>query len=163
VDEEFYFMSLAGLGVSLAGFAGLISALDRRPVAHSAVAAWRIRNIVLGGFTITFAGFATVLLFNLTNKDMTLTVRLASLILAAANVVPMFSEARPGPAWPTERGRLVAIAATLLIIAADLGNVIVGGLGYLQLLFLVQLSGPVSIFINTVREVAGGDRSDPQG
>jgi len=58
-------MALAGLGVSLAGFAGLISALDRRPAASSVVAAWRIRNIVIRGFMVTFAGFATVALYTI--------------------------------------------------------------------------------------------------
>jgi hypothetical protein len=153
MPEEFYFMALAGLGVSLAGFAGLISALDRRPAAGAAVAAWRIRNIVIGGFTVTFAGFLTVSLYTVTRQDLTLTVRLASLALAVANVVPV-TESRPGPAWPSERGRRVAIAATLALIAGDLSNVIFGGFGLLQLLFLLQLLNPVSIFFNTVRDVA---------
>jgi hypothetical protein len=156
VDEEFYFMAIAGLGVSLAGFAGLISALDRSPDAHSPVAAWRIRNIVIGGFALTFAGFATVALYRVTGDDLTLTMRLASLVLAFANVLPMPSESRPGPAWPSERGRYFAIAGTLVLIAVDLGNVWVGSLGYLQLLFLAQLVGPASIFFNTVRDVARG-------
>jgi len=150
-------MALAGLGVSLAGFAGLISALDRGPQAHSPVRAWRIRNIVVGGFTITFAGFATVALYQVTREDLDLTVRLASLLLALANVLPMFTEARSGPAWPSERGRYVAIGTTVALIAADLFNVWFAGLGLLQVLFLLQLSGPVSIFINTVRDVARGN------
>lgn len=40
------FMTLAGLGVSFAGFAGSISAPGRRPDAHSPVRMRRIRNIV---------------------------------------------------------------------------------------------------------------------
>ena len=149
-------MAIAGLGVSLAGFAGLISALDRSPDAHSPVAAWRIRNIVIGGFALTFAGFVTVALYRVTASDLTLTIRLASLVLAVANVLPMRSESRAGPAWPSERGRYLAIAATLLLVAVDLGNVWVGSLGYLQLLFLFQLIGPASIFFNTIRDVARG-------
>lgn len=34
---EFYFIAFGGLGVSFAGFAGLISALDRGPAAQSVV------------------------------------------------------------------------------------------------------------------------------
>src|SRR4029077_15770764 len=77
---ESYFMAFGGLGVSLAGFAGLISALDRRPAAHSALVAWRIRNIVFLGFSLTFVGFGTVALYAVTGADLPLTVRIASLL-----------------------------------------------------------------------------------
>jgi hypothetical protein len=158
---EFYFMGLAGLGVTLAGFAGLIAALDRRPMARSPVTIWRIRNIVLGGFTITLVGFGTVALYTLTREDLQLTCRLSSLLLVAVNLVPIWFESRPGPAWPTERGRRFAIGSSLVVVAADLGNVVVGGLGYLQILFLVQLLGPLSIFFNTVRDATkAGDSED---
>ncbi len=43
-------MAMGGLGVSLAGFAGLISALDRRPISRSPVAAYRI-TIVFNGYS----------------------------------------------------------------------------------------------------------------
>ena len=76
-------MALGGLGVSLAGFAGLISALDRRPAAQSAVVASRIRTIVFLGFTLTFAAFGTIALYTVTGADLTMTVRVATLILAA--------------------------------------------------------------------------------
>jgi len=147
-------MALGGLGVSLAGFAGLVSALDRRPDAHSPVAAWRIRNIVVGGFSITFVGFGTVALYTVTAGDVALTVRLASLGLVAAASRALIFEHRPGPAWPSERGRLGAVAGTVAIILAALGDVLLGSLGYLQILLLVYLLGPTSIFLNTVRDVA---------
>ncbi len=153
-------MALGGLGVSLAGFAGLISALDRRPGAHSPVAAWRIRNVVIGGFTITGAGFGIVALYTLTGGDLPLTARLGSAALAISTLRPLLVEQRKGPAWPSERGRRAAIGGTLVLLATALGNVAVGGLGYLQLLLLLWLIGPISIFINTVRDVAAGAR-DP--
>jgi hypothetical protein len=154
VPHEFYFMGLGGLGVSLAGFAGLISALDRRPEGHDAVAAWRIRNVVIGGFGVTFAGFGTVALFTVTREDLTLTVRLASLLLALLTLAPMPWEGRSGPAWPDEAYRRRALAATLVLAGAELLNVAVGSLGYLMVLFLAQLTGPVSIFLFTVRDVS---------
>ncbi|HSL98090.1 MAG TPA: hypothetical protein VK831_05920 [Candidatus Deferrimicrobiaceae bacterium] len=154
MPNEFYFMGLGGLGVSLAGFAGLISALDRRPEGHTPVAAWRIRNIVMGGFAVTFAGFGTVALYTVTSEDLTLTVRLASLLLGALTLAPMPWEARPGPAWPDDRHRQRAVTFTVVLAVAELANVAVGSLGYLQVLFLMHLGGPVSIFANTVRDVA---------
>ena len=164
MPNEFYFMGLGGLGVSLAGFAGLISALDRRPVAHGAVAGWRIRNIVMGGFQVTFAGFGTVALYTVTDKDLTLTVRLASLFLAAMTLAPIPREGRPGPAWPDDRHRRRAVAFSVALAVAEVANVAVGSLGYLQVLLLLHLSGPVSIFTRAVRDVARDDRGpDPSG
>lgn len=54
---EFFFMALGGLGVSLAGFVGIITALDRSGDARSVIAMWRLRNIVWAGFTLTIIGF----------------------------------------------------------------------------------------------------------
>ena len=154
---ESFFIAMAGLGVSLAGFAGLITALDRRPAAHTAVSAWRIRNIVIGGFTVMFEGLATVALYQVTDGNLDLTIRLASLLVAAVIVPRVIIGSRPGPEWPTKRGRYVAIAFAVGLLLASLANVFVAGLGYLEAILLFQLSGPASIFINTVREVASGD------
>ena len=44
---EFYFMAMGGLGVSLAGFAGLIAALTPKKAAASPVTKWRITQIVV--------------------------------------------------------------------------------------------------------------------
>jgi hypothetical protein len=156
---EFYFMALGGLGVSLAGFAGLIAALDRRPATDSPVAAWRIRNIVLGGFILTFAGFGTVATYPVTGGDAVLTARIVSGFLALVDAVLLWSATRPGPEWPSRAGRRFAIAMGVIRTLGMLANVGFGSLGFLQVLFLVQLLNPVSIFINTVRQVARGDSS----
>jgi len=153
VPSEFYFMAFGGLGVSLAGFAGLISALDRSRAAHSAVANYRVRGIVFLGFALTLVGFGTVALYRVTGDDLSLTVRLASVALALMGVRGLL-ESRPGPAWRNEGERRFSIAFLCVIIAVTLGNVLVGNLGYLQLLMLLQLSGPMSIFYNTVRDAS---------
>lgn len=154
MDGEFYFMALGGIGVSLAGFAGLIAALDRRPEHDSPVARWRIRNIVYGGFATTVAGFATVAFYTVTEGDLTLTVRLASLLLLVLQLLPVPTQARPGPAWPDPGSRRMSLALTGVFIGLIALNVVVGSLGYLQLLFIGQVGGPASVFFNTVRDVS---------
>lgn len=44
-----------------------------------------------------------------------------------------------------------------MLLALSAGNVVVGSLGYLQVLALTALIGPVSIFYNTVRDATVGD------
>jgi hypothetical protein len=159
MPSEFYFMAFGGLGVSLAGFAGLIHALDRSQAAHSAVAAYRVRGIVYLGFCLTLVGFGTVALYTVTGENLTLTVRIATIALALMGVRGLV-ESRPGPAWRTEGERRVSIVVVTLIITVTLGNVLVADLGYLQLLLLLQLSGPMSIFYNTIRDATPVDQTD---
>lgn len=154
VPGEFYFMALGGLGVSLAGFAGVIAALDRPSESQSPVAAWRIRNIVIGGFTLTIAGFAVIAVHAVTGGNVTLTVRIISVLLFLSHPVRMAFEARPGPAWPSEFGRRFALGTAILYMAGYAASAIRGGAGFLELMLLLELLDPLSIFFNTARDVA---------
>ena len=75
--DQGFFLALSGLGVSLAGFAGLIHALDRSLDKGDAVAKWRIRNVVSEGFGIALAGTLVWAAFSLSG-DEALTVRIVS-------------------------------------------------------------------------------------
>ena len=152
---EFYFMAVGGLGVTLAGFAGLIAALQGP---EGPVAAWRIRNIVYGGFTVTFIGFGTVALYYLT-QDVTTTVRLASVAMVATQLA-RWGEVRPGPAWPNERRRRGYIISGLVVVIAMLVNVALASVGYLQLLLLLLLFSAAGIFARAVRDFTRGTGAD---
>ena len=151
---EFYFMAVGGLGVTLAGFAGLIAALQGR---EGPVAAWRIRNVVYLGLGVTFLGFATVALYTIT-QDVTLTVRLASILMVLTRAAG-WRELRPSAAWRDERQRRGAIFIQVAFAAAVVVNVAVASVGYLQLLLLVLLLAPAGIFARAVREVTRSDAS----
>ncbi|HEX6221299.1 MAG TPA: hypothetical protein VF115_09410 [Acidimicrobiia bacterium] len=159
---EFYFMALGGLGVSLAGFAGLIAALDQRPEADSPIATWRIRNIVISGFTLTVAGFGVIAVHAVTGGNVTLTVRITSVFLAIGVALRMSVEMRPGPAWPSPLGRRFAVATGFLYVVGYLISAIRGGVGFLQLMLVFQLLDPLSIFFNTARDVASGRITEPE-
>ena len=147
---EFFFMGIAGLGVSLAGFAGLISALD--PDSGSPIKMWRIRNIVTAGFLLTFAGFGTVAVHTLT-ADVEATVRIISAAFALLLLGRFVAEIRPGPAWPDRRALMVARAVGLFLVALLVVNVFVASVGFLQLLFLYELTDPTMIFLFAVRDL----------
>ena len=152
---EFYFMALGGLGVTLAGFAGLIAALQGP---EGPIGAWRIRNVVYGGFGVTVSGFGTVALYTVT-QDVALTVRLASIVMVLAQAARL-GEWRPGPAWPNERQRRGFIVGQLAVAVAIVANVALASVGYLQVLLLLLLSVPAGIFARAVRDAAGGSRVD---
>lgn len=152
-------MGLGGLGVSLAGFAGLITTLDRRPEARSPIAAWRIRNIVTSGLILTVAGFGIVALYTATGESLDTTVRAISLLLATVKAIQIPREGRRGPEWPSETNRRIAVGSGLLVILLLLLNVWLGRVGFLQILFVVLLIDPISIFIRTVMDVASSTPS----
>jgi hypothetical protein len=155
VPGEFYFMAIGGLGVTLAGFAGLIAALERREGAHSPVAAWRIRNVVYSGFGVTFVGFTTVAVHTIT-QNVSLTVRLATIVMLLA-VAANWRSLLPSAAWRSQGQRRVAIVMRLAVGAAALVNIALASVGYLQLLLLIMLFGPIGTFVLAVADVTRGD------
>lgn len=158
MQGEFYFMAVGGLGVTLAGFAGLIAALQGR---EGPVAGWRIRNVVAGGFSVTIVGFATVALYTLT-QEVSQTVRLASIVLLALRAAS-WGELRPSAAWRDERQRRGGIIIQLAFAIAVVANIALASVGYLQLLLLVALTGPAGIFSLAVRDVTRGNASKDVG
>jgi len=150
-------MALGGLGVSLAGFAGIISALERRPAPASAVTQWRVRNIALAGFTLTITGFGVIAVHAATGGDVPLTVRIGSGFLIVANALRIYSEMRPGPSWPGDDGRRRAIVIELALIAGFVFTTITARHGILQLLLIGQLGFPLSVFLFTVEDATRGE------
>ena len=148
MPNEGYFMAIGGLGVSLAGFAGLITALDRTAISGSPVAIHRISGIVFLSFAVTVAGFGIVVAYEATGHDLPLTIRIGTILLALP-YVRGFLQARPGPPRPDERQRWTTI---LSLVVLTLANLVFASLGYLEVLLMAGLVGPITIFYNTIRD-----------
>jgi hypothetical protein len=165
---ESFFMAFGGVGLSLAGFAGLIATMRRGP-ANDAVAAYRSRAIVFLGFSLTFVGFGTVAAYGLT-QDVALSVRLGSVLMMIPFLRGLLIDTRPGPAWPTDGPRRASMAVLVAMLAAAFGNLAVASVPYLEGLMMLGLIGPVSIFYATIVDATGGAgvtaaprESEPQG
>ncbi len=157
---EFFFMALGGLGVSLAGFAGLIAALTPERQKGSAVARWRISHIVIWGLHLTFLGFGVVAVFAVVG-DAPTTARLASGVAAVLLAVREWRSTRPGPAWPSERERRFVQAVSTTGVLFMVANVVVGSVGYLHVVMLMMLLAPALVFAAAVRDATtegAGDR-----
>jgi hypothetical protein len=153
---EFYYMAIGGLGVTLAGFAGLIAALESREgERHSPIAVWRIRNVVYRGFSVTFIAFATVALYGLT-QNLNLTIQLAT-VGTVLSIAADWRSMLPGPEWPDDRRRKVAIVVRTAVGVAMLANVFLVNGGLLELFMLIVLTGPASTFILAIADFSRGD------
>lgn len=155
---EAYFITLAGLGLTLAGFAGLITAVDARPVAHTPARAWRIRNIVLDGTTLLIASIGVLAFYAVTDGNVRVAVMVSGLIVAARLVGVLLPSNLTGPAWEGVSQQQVRATAAFTVVGmlAALWVAFVGEIKWLQLLLFVQLWPPFSIFYNTIRDVAEG-------
>jgi len=160
VPGESFFLAFGAIGLSLAGFAGLIAALERNPADRSAVSAYRIRNIVFLGFGLSIAGLGTIAAYSATGSDLPLTIRTGTILLVLLFLRGLVFETRPGPAWPSERERLTSMGVVIAMLLVTLGNLVVANLGYLELLMLLGLLGPISIFYNTIRAATTPDVGD---
>ncbi len=162
---EFFFMAMGGLGVSMAGFAGLIAALTPDHQRSSAVARWRISHIVIWGLHLTFLGFGVVAIFALVNDTAT-TARLASGLATLLLAVREWRSTRPGPAWPKDRDRRFVIGIATTGVLVFTANVFFGNVGYLHVIMLAMLLPPAMVFASAVKDRPSpgttGRRKKPQ-
>ena len=150
MSQTGYFMAMGGLGVSLAGFAGLLAALrPNQEASHSDVYRWRIRETVISAFQLTFNAIGTVVFYEAT-KDVALTARVFSGIAAAMFVFGAAVRARPGPAWPNEADRKAARFATYGWAVVMAANIVIGAEWYLMAVMLILLLAPVLVFVRAV-------------
>ena len=159
---EFFFMAIGGLGVSLAGFAGLIAALSPEQQRNSAIARWRISRVVVWGLHVTLLGFGVVAIFAIL-EDETQTARVASGFAALILAIRSWRSTRPSPAWPDEAQRRSVIALWAFEVAFVLGNVVLGSVGYLHVIMILFLSEPAAVFVAAIQDATSGptaSRSD---
>jgi hypothetical protein len=159
---EFFFMASGGLGVSLAGFAGLIAALASEQQRNSAIARWRISRVVSWGFHVTLLGFGVVAIYALL-EDATQTARVASGVAALILSIRSWRASRPSPAWAEEGWRRSTMVLWALEVVFVLVNVVLGSVGYLHLIMLLFLAEPAAVFISATQDVTSSPTSSPPG
>ncbi len=148
-------MAIGGLGVSLAGFAGLIAALSPKQQRDSAIARWRIGRVVVWGLHVTLLGFGVVAIFALL-EDATQTARVASGLGALLLAIRSWRSSRPGPSWPEGSQRRMVLALWPFEVLFVVGNVVAGSVGYLHVFKLVYLAEPAAVFVAAIQDATSG-------
>ena len=157
MPESGFFMAIGALGVSFAGFAGVISAFDDSPEGYSAVAAWRLRNLVLDSFTVMMTGFGVVAFHSVTEGDLALAIRLASVFWIIRGISILHPSNSTGPAWDGSPPvlKMLSNGSALVGLLAWILVAIIGELRWFQLLFLLSLWAPISHFVSTIVGIGG--------
>ena len=154
-----FLFATAGLGVTIAGFAGLITALDTGTNRHKAVQAYRVRNIVLDGFGLTLASLGAIAVYAFTDGNVAAAVRFATLLLILTWVRVISPANISGPAWDgfdrrTLLGVVIPVVSLIVIAAVSL---VPASAGFLQVLIVMSLGGPFTVFYRTVRDTYSED------
>ena len=147
---QFFFTTIAALGLSTAGFASLVTAL-RREGRWSRISLWRLRAIVGESLTITIVAILPLPLYYAVGGDEALVIRIISGVLAlkfAFSIVRTIPERRE---WGT---RYVAQAVALIAIqlVAQIANLRLASLALLMFGLLLWLAYPVQLLFAVIRD-----------
>lgn len=164
MQSQPFFNTLAGISVSLAGFASLIAWLREDLRSWDPINLWRVKTIVREALTLAGLGLALNPIFNLTSSE-TSTIRIGTGVIVLLIVSDFVRHRTPDPTiWDppgTWRIFMVSNAVYLVLVAP---NLFWANLGLLQVGFLLMLASPAGIFYNFVRELGrktGQERVEP--
>lgn len=163
MEGQFFFTTVAGLSMSIAGFASLIAWLRADSGNWDPINLWRVKTIVREAFTLVFLSLALIPIFSLTN-DIRATIQWASAGMMLAIVIEVFINRHPDPTiWKPRVSWMVYMVASGIYFAVDLVNIRLASLGLLQIMFLLTLASPAGIFSNFVRELGRNAGSTDEG
>ena len=142
-------LTIAGLSLSVAGFAGLMSAF-RRGEAWTATDVWRTRGIVRLSFINMFLALAPAALFLVIPSDQ-FALGAGSLPVASVYALEALGvlreRTRSGPA----RWIVGYLAMDAVLGIAMLANVVLASSGLLAIVLLIRLAHPVGLFTEAIR------------
>ena len=148
MTDQFYYLTLAGLGLSVAGFAGLVTAL-RGDGRWSKSDLWRLRNIIGTSLLFVFVALLPVPIFRAVG-DERLTISIMSAVVAlifANGVARAFREGREWPGYARQAALVLAPQIALMVL-----NVFLGSIALLMFGLLAVLLYPVQLFIRVIRD-----------
>jgi hypothetical protein len=162
VEGQFFFTTVAGLSVSLAGFAALIAWLRDDSTTWDPINLWRVKTIVRQAFTVAFLALLLIPVFYMT-EDLESTIRVGSAALVISILIDVWINRHPDPTiWVPRVSWTIAMVFSGIYAAIQLFNLPLASLGLLQLGFLLELASPAGIFSNFVRELGHSGRPETE-
>jgi hypothetical protein len=149
VIDAGYFTTIAGLGVSIAGFAAIMHSFRGGEIGR--LTGWRIRYIVTGGFSLSAASVGVVAL-GIVVEDPDLQVRLATLLgtLTALPSLWTYRSLKDPEIFRTRGERVSWVIGSIVAEGMLISNLVLASYGYLVVLWALMLASAMSIFIGEV-------------
>ncbi|HKY46660.1 MAG TPA: hypothetical protein VJQ79_01640 [Acidimicrobiia bacterium] len=161
MEGQFYITTIAGLGVSLAGFSALLT-LFRAGQVWDAVTLWRARAIVRTSLETALAMLTVIPIYYLTGSD-AWAIRAGTLIMLAYGLIDSrkMGPRRQPEAWPDPRRVLPYYIVTVVFSAVLAVNLGVANLGIFLASGLWSLGLPMTIFMSVLDEFRPGQHIGP--
>jgi hypothetical protein len=147
---QFFFTTIAGLALSLAGFASIVTAL-RDSGRWSKAWVWRLRVIVGESLTITVVAMLPLPIYYASGGDEPLTIRLMSALLGLKFLIAIAQTVRRETHW----GRRYILQAVVLLgiqAAAQLANLQLAWLAVLMFGLVAWLFFPIQLLFRIIDE-----------
>ena len=159
MPAQAFLTTIAGLSVSLAGFASLIAWLRVDPTTWDPINLWRVKTIVRDALILAFLALALVPVFELTG-DVTATIRIGAGLMVVFALSDIIRYRHRDPVlWPSPTW-VVFMVTNAAFAVFQLVNVGVASTGLLEVGFLLLLSAPAGVFYNFVRELGTQQRDE---
>jgi hypothetical protein len=156
VIDDSFFLTVAGIAMSFAGFAGLMNTLRRRGEGWAAMELYQLRIIVAYAIATLFGSLSTIPAAGLLGQREA--VQLLGVVMivvsSALGIGNMLGDIRLGRGTAV-RTRVRATFATITILGqvAFLGTAITGALPLYQLALVLMLAMPAGTFVYVVARI----------
>jgi len=150
MKDAFFFLSIAGLSMSVAGLAGLVSAFRRGEDAWDRVELWRLRAIAQLSFICVFLALIIFPIFALLSEQTT-SIRLTSAANAGLYIIQIILALRDRFNWPRRAWIVNALLPYGAFGLFNILNIALGLSGLLEVGLLLRLVHPVNLFLFVLR------------
>lgn len=148
MTDQFYFTTIAGIALSAAGFAGLVTAL-RGDGRWSKTELWRLRNLVQSALTLVVVSLLPEPIYRAVGDEpLTIRVMSAAIALLLANAIRrVMAERREWPGFAREAGLIVGGQLVIQLV-----NIYLASLALLMLGLVGLLLGTLQLFMRVIRD-----------
>jgi hypothetical protein len=145
---QFFYLSIAGLALSVAGFAGLVTAF-RHDDGWTRTSLWRVRNIVRLSISLVLIALLPFPVFALTN-DEPIAIRVTAVALIAVLLYDLASAWRGRREWSEGSWVRAYLALGSLELLLHVLTFVFASPGLLMLSLIGRLEHPMHLFYNVI-------------
>ena len=156
MTDQFYFTTIAGIALSAAGFAGLVTAL-RGDGRWSKTELWRLRSLVRSSLTLVVVSLLPEPIYRAVGDEpLTIRIMSAGIALLLANFIRRaIAERREWPGFAREAGLIVGGQLVIQLV-----NIYLASLALLMLGLVGLLLGTLQLFMRVIRDFRPPGRED---